>query len=104
MSPLATTCIDCGTLIPAGAKRCTQHQREWQSTQNSKPNRKYHGTRQHKTRIARVLRRDGRRCRYCGASSDLTLDYIVSLHNGGARTDENAQILCRSCNSRKGAR
>jgi hypothetical protein len=52
-----------------------------------------------------VLERDGYRCRWCGASEDLAVDhmYVPEVYGGVALMD-NLQVLCRPCNSRKGAR
>lgn len=56
--------------------------------------------------IELVMDRDGRRCQDCGETEDLTIDHkIVPWSEGGSSTDpENLQVLCRSCNSRKGTR
>jgi len=51
-----------------------------------------------------VFRRDGYRCQECGSTDDLTLDHIYPQILGGAHTEDNLRALCRSCNSRKGAR
>lgn len=51
-----------------------------------------------------VYDRDGWRCLHCGAEENLSLDHIQPWSLGGADTMENLQTLCRSCNSRKGAR
>lgn len=51
-----------------------------------------------------VMARDGHRCVECGAVADLTLDHIWPWSRGGLDTVENLRVLCRSCNSRKGAR
>ena len=51
-----------------------------------------------------VLDRDGWACVECGATGDLTLDHIWPWSLGGKETVENLRTLCRSCNSRKGAR
>jgi 5-methylcytosine-specific restriction endonuclease McrA len=51
-----------------------------------------------------VFRRDGNRCGECGTTDDLTLDHVHPWSLGGPDTPENLQTLCRSCNSRKGAR
>jgi 5-methylcytosine-specific restriction endonuclease McrA len=51
-----------------------------------------------------VLRRDGYRCVDCNATSDLTLDYLVPLQDGGQMTLDNAQTRCRSCNASHGRR
>jgi 5-methylcytosine-specific restriction endonuclease McrA len=49
----------------------------------------------------RVFKRDGYRCRACGADVDLTVDHIVPVIHGGSNTESNLQTLCRTCNSRK---
>lgn len=51
-----------------------------------------------------VYERDGRRCLHCGATQNLSLDHIWPYSKGGPDTYENLQTLCRSCNSKKGAR
>jgi len=51
-----------------------------------------------------VFARDGHRCQWCGATDDLTLDHIWPQLLGGEHTLENLRVLCRSCNSSKGAR
>lgn len=53
---------------------------------------------------AAVYDRDGRACRECGSTSDLTLDHIYPYSLGGEDTLDNLRTLCRSCNSTKGAR
>lgn len=46
-------------------------------------------------------------CTTCGATTDLTADHKVPLAAGGKRTGltlTDVEVLCRPCNSRKGAR
>ena len=43
-------------------------------------------------------------CAYCGTLEDLTLDHIKPLRTTGNNDLDNFQILCRSCNRKKGAR
>jgi len=49
-----------------------------------------------------ILRRDGSRCRMCGASASagatLHIDHIVPVSLGGQTVPENLQTLCDSCN------
>lgn len=52
----------------------------------------------------RVMARDGHACVECGATDDLALDHIFPWSLGGPDTEENLRVLCRSCNSSKGAR
>lgn len=54
-----------------------------------------------------MLRRDGFRCRYCGATPEkreLRIDHIQSVHEGGALTDpDNLITSCDPCNAGKGS-
>lgn len=51
-----------------------------------------------------VWDRDGWECQECGSHCDLTVDHITPVVLGGSDDMANLQTLCRSCNSRKGAR
>lgn len=51
-----------------------------------------------------VYRRDLDRCRYCGASDDLSIDHVVPRLRGGTDDASNLVVACAPCNSRKGAR
>jgi hypothetical protein len=55
-----------------------------------------------------ILRRDGFRCRMCGASADegstLHVDHILPVSRGGRTLPENLQALCQSCNLGKSNR
>lgn len=51
-----------------------------------------------------VLRRDGFRCRYCGASSstvELHVDHVVPVSAGGSDSLMNLVAACQACNSGK---
>jgi 5-methylcytosine-specific restriction endonuclease McrA len=51
-----------------------------------------------------ILRRDGHRCMYCGASSiSLTVDHIIPKSRGGEDSWENLVSACLRCNNRKGS-
>lgn len=52
----------------------------------------------------RVYERDGFKCVTCGVQKNLSLDHIKPEVIGGESTLENLQTMCKSCNSRKGAR
>jgi len=52
---------------------------------------------------AGVLRRDARRCAYCGKRAD-TIDHVVPRCRGGTHTWDNCVAACRACNSRKADR
>lgn len=51
-----------------------------------------------------ILRRDGHRCRYCGAgalAAPLTVDHITPLALGGTDDPDNLATACEPCNSGK---
>ena len=51
-----------------------------------------------------VFERDQYRCVSCGGWQGLAVDHIHPLSRGGTDDLDNLQTLCKSCNSRKGAR
>lgn len=55
-----------------------------------------------------ILRRDGGRCRLCGASAldgiTLHVDHIIPVSLGGLTAPDNLQALCQSCNLGKSNR
>lgn len=51
-----------------------------------------------------IIDRDGPACRECGSTVHPHIDHIHPVSKGGTDDPENLQVLCRSCNLRKGAR
>lgn len=52
-----------------------------------------------------IMRRDGYKCQYCGASGgNLTIDHIIPKSQGGEDTWENLVTACVSCNNKKNDR
>lgn len=111
MSPLAVICTGCGQLTePQHTTRglCPNcHAVKEQARdirRRAQPQRRAHQLAVHKRLRARVFRRDNHSCVYCGATTDLTLDYLLPLQDGGEQTEDNAVTACRSCNSKHGRR
>jgi|GEM_PF-3216233 len=50
-----------------------------------------------------VWRRDGGKCARCGSRDRLEYDHIIPVSQGGSSTARNIELLCESCNRRKGA-
>ena len=51
-----------------------------------------------------IYLRDGKKCRNCKATKNLTVDHIIPLSLGGTNNDSNLQVLCSSCNASKNNR
>ncbi len=74
--------------------------------EESKPDRRrkrYEITNHYTHFFVQIGRRDGFGCAVCGEPSrDLGVDHIIPLVAGGTNDLDNLQLLCRSCNSKKG--
>ena len=101
-------CTVCGVATSRHGSRCTEHARQ---SARSRHNALY-STRSWQRLSARVLRawrgQHGNWCpgyqRDAHRASDLTVDHVVPLAAGGPPLDiANCAVLCRSCNSTKGA-
>jgi 5-methylcytosine-specific restriction protein A len=102
-------CTVCGVVTSRAGSRCTTHAHQ---SNRSRHNALY-STRAWQRLSARVLRAwRGERGDWCPGygrpahrAADLTVDHVVPLAAGGAPLDvANTAVLCRSCNSTKGAR
>lgn len=51
-----------------------------------------------------IFERDGRRCRWCGETTALTIDHIRPVRWGGTNDSGNLQVLCAACNAWKSDR
>lgn len=49
-----------------------------------------------------LMERYGEKCLDCGTNEELLVDHIIPLSRGGDSDIENLQVLCRTCNFRKG--
>ena len=101
-------CTVCGVVTSRAGSRCTDHARQ---SNRSRHNALY-STRAWQRLSARVLRawrgEHGDWCpgyeRPAHPAADLTVDHVMPLAAGGAPFDiANTAVLCRSCNSTKGA-
>jgi 5-methylcytosine-specific restriction endonuclease McrA len=50
-----------------------------------------------------VMERDNYTCVYCASTNNPELDHNEAHAKGGSDDGDNLQVLCRSCNRRKGA-
>ena len=51
-----------------------------------------------------LLKKYNFKCVYCGEKENLSIDHIKPVKLGGGDELNNLQILCKSCNSKKGAK
>jgi 5-methylcytosine-specific restriction endonuclease McrA len=86
--------------------RCEAHQREHWRRDNESDRVRLHRGDLHRALRRQVLAEEDRCANpYCVAPEAApTLDYIVPLVAGGKQTRANAQRLCLSCNSSRGAK
>jgi len=49
-----------------------------------------------------VWQRDGGRCVKCESKERLEFDHIIPVAEGGSSTERNVQLLCETCNRKKG--
>ena len=70
----------------------------------TKPVRRADVQRNYDNLFVKIGRRDSFKCKQCGSSDNLAIDHIHALANGGSNDLDNLQLLCRTCNSSKGAR
>lgn len=49
-----------------------------------------------------VWRRDQGKCVTCGSQERIEYDHIIPIEKGGSNTTRNIQVLCQTCNRKKG--
>lgn len=52
--------------------------------------------------VAFVLTRDAEKCVACSSKEELQIDHVVPVSRGGSDSVENLQLLCRTCNQKRG--
>ncbi len=50
----------------------------------------------------KVLSRDGNKCVACGKGDNLSIDHVIPRWVGGSDSVHNLQVMCKTCNERKG--
>ena len=101
-------CTVCGVVTSGAGSRCSRHPRLSRIGANHAVHTDPRWARLSRRVIARHVGQRGYVCpgygRPAHPSGDLTVDHVVPLAAGGAPLDiANCAVLCRSCNSTKGA-
>jgi 5-methylcytosine-specific restriction protein A len=102
------TCLDCGELCDG--PRCPKHRRARERLRGSASARGYDARyrRLRKEAIELHLQRYGAVCPGYGVlphtatRAELSVDHIVPLADGGLNDPSNFQVICITCNKRKG--
>jgi 5-methylcytosine-specific restriction endonuclease McrA len=50
-----------------------------------------------------TLKKYGRKCVICGSTENLQIDHIIPVISNGTNDADNLQVLCKACNTSKGA-
>ena len=50
-----------------------------------------------KDTVAKVIRRAGGACEQCGSDSDLEIEHLVPVSQGGSNAASNLKLLCGNC-------
>lgn len=53
--------------------------------------------------VPAFMRKHMTKCAACGATENLEIDHVMPLALGGTSALKNLQMLCKTCNTRKGA-
>lgn len=101
-----TSCLNCGTLIPVGARksRCatcrTRHEARYEYERARQPERSRAAYKTASWKQARktAIARAGRACTTCGTGDDLTVHHRD--HDNLNNAQDNLLVMCRSCHAR----
>lgn len=101
--PSAKPCLDCGKPTRAGSRCPTCAQVREQKRDQQRGTRTARGYTNDWLRLSRAAIAASPICAHCGTTNDLTTDHPVAMALGGERLPTDPVVLCRSCNSAKGA-
>lgn len=108
MSKALKTCLECGEL--SEQSRCPKHRTEYNRERGSAAARGYDAKwrKMRKAAVVAHIQRFGEVCPgwkrdpHTAPKATLEGDHRVSLAMGGKNEPSNIDVLCRSCNARKG--
>ena len=103
MTRLPVRCLGCGTICQPRPNQDGRCDRCYLMGQRLRNVVRHHYTGQWPT-IRKALLAARPWCQACQATADLTVDHIVPVSRGGTHEGHNLQVLCRRCNSAKGAK
>ena len=66
--------------------------------------KKRQSIRNYKSVLKKLLHKYNFKCVHCQTKENLTIDHKIPVSKGGSDNIRNLQILCKSCNSKKGAK
>jgi 5-methylcytosine-specific restriction endonuclease McrA len=97
--------VDCGALT-SGARRCPKDQKLYEARRGSRRVRGHYDTEWQRVSKQAIAQHPW--CAVCGtegsAANPLTGDHRTAWVHGGGAQRVNVAVLCRRCNSSKGAR
>lgn len=83
-------------------RHCMKRIEEWEKRKSSYSVRRRKADKACKEHRELIVKEFNGKCLCCGSRKKLTIDHVVPISQGGTDDIENLQLLCRSCNSRKG--
>lgn len=107
---LLKTCAGCFHTFPVeeihkGGGRCSSCARaKWREANRRRGSAYRRGYTKDWKRMVELAVRAQPYCSYCGSTEDLTGDHITPVSVGGLNTPSNIRVLCRACNSSRGAK
>lgn len=106
INPEWDKCSTCGEMafIPHKHTECYDCLNIWYRNNPPPPDGRYKKIPIPQELRMRVFERDGFVCRNCGSTTKLQVDHIHPESRGGETVLENLQILCKSCNLKKGTK